>query len=119
MATKDITDSIADKKTGVNTMINTLGTKKTALISFPFMFFPFAFIPIFINQDLIKGYLWPLSFVVIFSIVILIMMIRYHESDSLENVQAWSLMYLQYIIFALGFAILTIFADFLPLNNFF
>lgn len=114
MATKDITDSTADKKTGVHTLINTYGNKKTALISFPFMFFPFIFIPIFINQGALKTYLWPLTFLVIFSIFIFYLILRGTESDTFENVHAWSLMYLQYIFFAMGFALLTIFSDILP-----
>jgi len=114
MATKDITDSEADKKTGVHTLINTYGNKKTALISFPFMFFPFIFIPIFINQGALRPYLWSLTFLVIFSIFIFYLILRGTESDTFENVHAWSLMYLQYIFFAMGFALLTIFSDILP-----
>lgn len=114
MATKDITDCEADKKTGVKTLINTYGNKKTALISFPFMFFPFLFIPILINQGFLKSYLWPLTFLVIFSFIILYLIIRGKESDTLENVNAWSLMYIQYICFAMGFSLLTIFSDILP-----
>jgi hypothetical protein len=41
-------------------------------------------------------------------------MMRGNESPTLENVQAWSIMYIQYIFFALGFALLTIFSDVLP-----
>ena len=114
MTTKDVVDIEADRKTGVRTMINTYGAKKTALISFPFMFFPFTFIPIFINQNLIGAYLWPLSFLVVFSVLILYLMIKETESDTLENVPAWALMYLQYIFFGLGFGLLTIYKDVLP-----
>jgi len=114
MATKDITDSEADRKTGVHTMINTYGNKKTALICFPFLFFPFAFIPIFINQKAIADYLWPLTSLVILSFFILYLMVRETESKTLENVHAWSMMYLQYIIFAMGFSLLTIFSEVLP-----
>jgi hypothetical protein len=32
------------------------------------------------------------------------------ESKTLENIHAWSIMYVEYIFFALGFAFLTIFA---------
>ena len=114
MATKDITDSEADRKTGIRTMINTFGSKKTALLCFPFMFFPFMFILIFIDNGLLDPYLWPLTFIVIFSFFILYLMIRESESKTLENVQAWSIMYIQYIIFAMGFSLLTIFKDILP-----
>lgn len=114
MATKDITDAEADKATGVRTLINTYGNKKTALISFPFMFFPFAFIPIFINQNYIAGYLWPLTFLVFITFFIFYLIIKGNESPTLENVQAWSIMYIQYIFFAMGFSLLTIFSDILP-----
>jgi 4-hydroxybenzoate polyprenyltransferase len=114
MATKDITDSEADRATGTKTMINTIGTRKTALMVFPFMFFPFVFIPIFINQGWLEDYLNPLVIIVLFSFLILYLMVRETESKTLENIQAWSIMYTQYIFFALGFAILTIFADVLP-----
>jgi geranylgeranylglycerol-phosphate geranylgeranyltransferase len=114
MASKDITDCEADKKTGVKTLINTYGNTKTALISFPFMFFSFIFIPILINQGILEPYLWPLTFLVIFSFIILFLIIRGKESDTLENVNAWSLMYIQYISFAMGFSLLTIFSDILP-----
>lgn len=114
MATKDITDSDADKKTGVHTLINTYGNKETALICFPFMFFPFILIPVFVNQGLIGHYLWPLTFLVVLSFFVLYLIIKESESKTLENVHAWSMMYLQYIIFAMGFSLLTIFSKILP-----
>jgi len=114
MSTKDIVDREADRRTGTRTLINTFGIKKTALFSFPFMFFPFIFISIFINRGLLESYLWPLILLAIPSIVILFLMIKPHESETLENVPAWSIMYMQYISFALIFAFLTIFNDILP-----
>ena len=114
MATKDIVDSEADKKTGVYTLINTLGIKKTALICFPFMFFPYIFIPIFVDYGWLKHYLRPLTFFAILSIIVLYLMIRKNESETLENIQAWSIMYVEYIFFALTFSLLTIFSDLLP-----
>ena len=109
MSTKDITDSLADKETGTKTLINTYGTKKTALICFPFMFFPFAFIPILINANILDSYLYPLTGLVILSIIILYLMLKKTESKTLENIHAWSIMYIQYIFSALGFSVLTIF----------
>ncbi len=109
MATKDITDSEADKKTGIHTMINIYGSKKTALVSFPFMFFPFALIPLMVNEGWLEPYLWPLTFLLIPSCLIFYLMIRETESKTLENVHAWSIMYITYIFFALGFALLVIF----------
>ena len=109
MATKDITDADADKQTGTRTMINTYGSKKTALISFPFMFFPFTLIPIMINEGFLETYLWPLTFLLIPSCLISYLMIRGTESEAFENVHAWAVMYLAYIIFAMGFSLLVIF----------
>ncbi|HDQ15796.1 MAG TPA: 4-hydroxybenzoate polyprenyltransferase [Bacteroidetes bacterium] len=114
MATKDITDAEADKATGVRTMINTFGTRKTAYVSFPFMFFSFAFIPIFINDGALKPYLHPLTLFAALGILIFYLMYREMESKTLENIQAWALMYVTYIFFALCFAVLTIFNKVLP-----
>jgi len=108
MATKDIVDSVADKQTGIRTLINTYGNRKTAWICFPFMLFPFLFIPMLFNYGL-EGYLWPLIIVFLPSILILYLMIKPAESSTLENVHAWSIMYTQYIFFALSFSLLTIF----------
>jgi geranylgeranylglycerol-phosphate geranylgeranyltransferase len=117
MATKDITDSKADKMTGVKTLINTYGVKKTAFISFPFMFFPFAFIPFFINIGFLNEYYWPLTILMFISCFIFYLMIKGFESKTLENIHAWSIMYVEYIFFALGFAVLTIFAEILSIPH--
>jgi len=114
MATKDITDAEADRKTGTKTLINTYGNRKTAIFCFPFMLFPFLLIPIFSDMGLIMDYLWPLSFIFIFSIFIFYLMIRDSESTTLENVHAWSIMYVAYMFYALGFSVLTIFHNYLP-----
>jgi len=119
MATKDIVDSDADKQTGTHTLINTYGSKKTALISFPFMFFPFVLIPILIKADVLEPYLWPLTFLLIPSCLIFYFMVRESESKTLENVHAWSIMYIEYIFFAMGFALLVIFSGVLNLQQFF
>ena len=113
MSTKDITDCEADKKTGTRTLINTFGIKQTALISLPFMIFPFLFIPIFTSTNLIEPHLWVLSVFALMSIFIFYLMIRSKESKTLENVHAWSIMYAQYIFFALSFSVLTIFSEFI------
>lgn len=117
MATKDITDAEADRATGVRTLINTIGIKKTALVCLPFMFFPFPFIFIFIHADLIDGYLWPLSLFMFISLFIFYLMIKGMESKTLENVHAWSIMYVEYIFFALTFAVLTMFSDKITILN--
>lgn len=111
MSTKDIIDSKADRLTGVNTMINTYGVRKTAIISFPFMFFPFAFIPMLINIGFIDEHMWPLTLLVFLSLFVFYLMIKGSESKTLENIHAWSMMYVVYIFFALGFAVLTIFSE--------
>jgi len=116
MSTKDIVDSEADKTTGIRTLINTFGVKKTALISFPFMFFSLAFIPALINMGFLESYLWPLTLLAFLSCFIFYLMIKGDtESKTLENIHAWSIMYVEYIFFALGFALLTIFAGILNL----
>jgi len=112
MATKDIVDSNADKMTGTHTLINTYGVKKTAFISLPFMFFPFTAIPILINIGILEPYLWPLTFLLIPSFIIFYLMTKESESKTLENVHAWSVMYIEYMFFAMGFALLVIFSDF-------
>ena len=75
---------------------------------FPFMFFPFIFIAMFLDNGL-DPYLWPLIFVVILTFLVTYLMVRSKESQTLENVPAWSIMYVQYILYALSFSILTIF----------
>ena len=116
MSTKDIVDSEADKTTGIRTLINTFGVKKTALISFPFMFFSLAFIPALISIGFLESYLWPLTLLAFLSCFIFYLMFKGDtESKTLENVHAWSIMYVEYIFFALGFAFLTIFAGVLNL----
>jgi 4-hydroxybenzoate polyprenyltransferase len=120
MSTKDIVDSKADKLTGVKTLVNTYGIKMTAFISLPFMFFPFIIIPLMINIKSISVYYWPLTFFMFVSIIIFYLMIKGDtESKTLENIHAWSIMYVEYIFFALGFAFLTIFSQELGFLNIF
>ena len=120
MSTKDITDSKADKLTGIHTLVNTYGVKMTAFISLPFMFFPFIIIPLMINIKTIAVYYWPLTFFMFVSLIIFYLMIKGDtESSTLENIHAWSIMYVEYIFFALGFAFLTIFSTELEFLNIF
>jgi len=119
MTTKDITDSKADKMTGVKTLINTFGEKKSALISFPFMFFPFLFIPISIEYGYLDYYLWPLTGLIIMSCIILYLMVRSKENQKYENVQAWTIMYVQYMLYAMGFSLLIIFSNVFEIPNLF
>jgi len=120
MSTKDIVDSKADKLTGVKTLVNTLGVKKAALVSFPFMFCPFILIPFMINIGFIGSHFWPLTLFMFASCFIFYLMVKGDtESKTLENIHAWSVMYAEYIFFALGFSLLTIFSnslDFLSIS---
>ena len=107
--TKDVIDCDADKKAGTRTLINTFGLKKAAFISLPFMFFPFAMIPLMIDSGLLTPYFWLLTFFVIPGYFIFHLMVREDSrSKFLENTSAWSLMYFTYLLFAFSFSILTI-----------
>lgn len=117
MSTKDITDAKADRLTGVKTLVNMLGVKRAAVVSFPFMVAPFILIPILIDVDILEGFLWPLSILMIGAVIIFYLMFTGDtESETLENIHAWSVMYFVYMIYALGFAILTIFQE--PLSQY-
>jgi geranylgeranylglycerol-phosphate geranylgeranyltransferase len=111
MTTKDIVDADADKRTGVHTLVNTFGVKKAALISLPFMILPYAVVPILIYQGIIASYFLPLTFFVLPSLLIFYLMLRHHESETLENVHAWSLMYVTYLFYAITFVSLMIFGQ--------
>ena len=116
MATKDIVDREADKKTGIRTLINTVGTRKTAFISLPFLIFPFAIVPILVSYDLLNSYLLPLVIFTIPSFLVFYFMLKQSESKTLENVHAWSLMYITYLFFAVGFSFLIILGELGHLN---
>ena len=107
--TKDVVDKEADKKNGTRTLINTFGIKKAAVISFPFLFFPFFIIPILIQYNFIGTYLWSLTFFSIPGFFIFYFMIRDHKKSKIfENTPAWSLMYITYFLFAIHFSILIV-----------
>ena len=110
--TKDITDSEADKKTGTHTLINTYGIKRAALMVLPFMFFPFAFIPILIDSGILGVEFFILTFLTIPSVYIFYLMLKDGEKGRhLENTPSWALMYITYFLFAFGFSILTIYSS--------
>jgi 4-hydroxybenzoate polyprenyltransferase len=112
MTTKDITDEKADRLVGVKTLVNTFGLRKASIISFPFMIIPFICIPIFIDAGILNSFLWPLSILMIGALIVFyLMFIGDTESDTLENIHAWAVMYVVYMFYALGFAILTIFHE--------
>ena len=96
----------------VRTLVNTLGLRRAAVLSFPFLILPFIGIPILIDYGFIESYLWPLTGLMIGSLIVFYLMIRGDtESETLENIHAWSVMYIIYIFYALGFSVLTIFHD--------
>lgn len=111
MTTKDIVDSEADKLTGTRTLINTFGLQKAAYISLPFLVLPFASIPFLVHYHLINSYLLPLTIFILPSFLIFYFILKHNESRTLENVQAWSLMYVTYLFFAIGFTTLIIFGE--------
>jgi len=116
MTTKDIVDCEADRKTGTKTLINTFGIKKAAYISLPFLFFPFISIPIFIYYGMLNYYLLPLTLFAIPGFLIFYLMQRETESTTLENIAAWSIMYVTYLFYAISFVALIIFGEYGHLN---
>ncbi len=116
MTTKDIVDCKADKRTGTRTLINTFGTKKAAFISFPFLFFPFVLVPFFIHYGMLNAYLLPLTIFAIPGFIIFYLILKENVSETLENVQAWSLMYITYLFYAISFVSLIVFGELGYLN---
>jgi 4-hydroxybenzoate polyprenyltransferase len=107
--TKDIIDKDADKRNGTITLINSYGIKKAAIISFPFLFYPFIIIPLLINNGLIESYLWFLTYFSIPGYLIFYLMVRDNsKSKFLENTSAWTFMYITYFFFAISFSILIV-----------
>jgi geranylgeranylglycerol-phosphate geranylgeranyltransferase len=111
MTTKDIVDSEADRRTGTRTLVNTFGTKKAALISFPFLLVPFAIVPLLVQHGILNSYLLPLTLFTIPGFLVFYFMIRQNENEALENIQAWALMYITYLFYAIGFVSLIIFGE--------
>ncbi|HID24971.1 MAG TPA: 4-hydroxybenzoate polyprenyltransferase [Thermoplasmata archaeon] len=111
MTTKDIVDSAADKRTGTYTLVNTFGTRKAAYISLPFLVFPFTAIPVLVIKNLLASYLLPLTVFAVPSFFVFYLMIKESRGRKLENVHAWALMYLEYLFFAIGFAVLVILGE--------
>lgn len=110
--TKDIVDNDADKKTGTRTLINTYGVKKAAVLSLPFMIFPFFYIPLLIHSGILDSYLWILSLLALPAFLIFYLMIKENRSGRFfENTPSWTLMYVTYFVFAFGFSILTVFGS--------
>ena len=106
--TKDMLDADADKKTGIKTLVNVLGMKKTAMIALLCMSMSFISIIPLILLNVLEIYLFPLAILVIFAFCISWLMIHQQRNERCENTSAWTLMYATYFIFALSFAFLTI-----------
>lgn len=111
MTTKDIVDCEADRKTGTRTLINTFGIRKAAYISLPFLVLPFAAIPILVHYKIMNPYFLPLTIFIIPSFFIFYFMLTQQQSETLENVQAWSMMYVTYLFYAIGFTALIILGE--------
>ena len=111
MTTKDIVDCEADRQTGTRTLINTFGLKKAAYISLPFLVIPFATVPVFIHFDVFKPYFLPLTLFIIPAFFVFYLMLRQHENQTMENVSAWSLMYITYLFYAISFTTLIILGE--------
>jgi len=107
-ATKDLTDIIADKKTGIKTLVNTLGVTKAAYFSLIFMSLSFILIIPLVKLKILEINFLPLSLLVILSVLTFWKMIHVQSHKKHENSAAWTLMYTTYFIYALGFAFLTI-----------
>lgn len=106
--TKDITDSTADKKNGTFTLVNTFGVKKAAMISFPFLFFPFLLIPAAIDAGFLQNEYWALTFLAIPGFYIFTLLINPHKTSRFfENTSAWMVMYATYFIYAVLFSLLS------------
>ena len=106
--TKDILDTDADRKTGIKTLINVVGIKKTAVISFLCMSTSFLLIIPLVLFNILETYILPLSMLVVLAFYIFRLMIHQRKNERYENTSAWTVMYATYFIFALSFAFLTI-----------
>ena len=111
MTTKDIVDAKADKTTGIHTLINTFGIKKAAFLSLPFLVIPFIAVPFLVQYGYLNAYLLPLTIFIIPAFLVFYFMVEQGESKTLENVQAWSLMYVTYLFYAVGFSSLIILGE--------
>lgn len=108
-STKDILDAEADRKAGTKTLVNVFGIRKTSSISLIFMMLAFALIAPLIIHNIIEFYFFPLTFLVILSFLIYFLMLHNRKNERGENTSSWTLMYATYFIYALSFAIITIF----------
>jgi 4-hydroxybenzoate polyprenyltransferase len=112
--TKDFADKRADNIVGTKTLINHYGEQTAACIVLPFLFFPFLFIPLFINNGLFPDSFWFLTFLSIPALFIFqTMFTQQTKRYLLENTKPWLLMYVTYFIFAVSFSALTFIETFI------
>ena len=107
--TKDVTDSVADSTVGTKTLVNTYGIKKAAVLTLPFLFFPFLLIALFIDLTVLAPSFWILTFFAVPGFYIFWLLVQDERpSRFFENTAAWSVMYLTYFAFASCFSVVTI-----------
>jgi 4-hydroxybenzoate polyprenyltransferase len=107
--TKDILDADADRAVGTKTLVNVYGLKIASLFSLIFMIGSFSLILPLIYFKIIPVSVFPLAFLSLLSIIIGWLMYHKQKNIKCENTSAWTLMYGTYFIFALSFAMITIF----------
>jgi hypothetical protein len=69
------------------------------------------FVPILVRYNFLNSYLLPLTIFTIPGFMIFYLMLKSHESKALENVPAWSLMYITYLFYAVGFSSLIVLGE--------
>jgi 4-hydroxybenzoate polyprenyltransferase len=109
--TKDILDAEADRTVGTRTLVNVFGLKAASLVSMVFMIGAFSFIVPLVYINILPTTVLPLAFLSLFSVVIGWLMLKKHRNTKYENTSAWTLMYATYFLFALSFALITIFSS--------
>jgi len=109
--TKDILDAEADRSVGTRTLVNVYGLRTASLLSSIFMVGAFCLILPLIYLNILPSEVFPLTFLSLFGLLIGWLMYRLCKNTKTENTPAWTVMYSTYFLFALGFAIITIFSS--------
>jgi len=68
-------------------------------------------IPILIHFQIINSYFLPLTIFIIPSFFIFYLMLKQQQSEALENVKGWTLMYVTYLFYAIAFTLLIILGE--------
>jgi len=115
MSSKDIADRDADRKTGINTIVNFIGLKRASYFSLFCMVFAYLLvIPLFF-LGVFSFYHLPLVFFVVFSFLIFFQM-NQEKFDSFlffENVSAWFCVHASNFLFIFCFMVLTLIGVFI------